>query len=339
MLISQIVTSPMLMRVFVLNFSYKIKTITMSKNLGTLFGIWNLDFFRVLDLNICFKKDTLAILSLDLLIAVYPFVLIILTHLIIFLHNRNFKLIRVICKVPLFLTAKLCRKNFNIESSTVDAFVTFMLLSYVKTLYVCLDLLVPVTLHSMEDKQTRHAVFMDASLSYFSREHKFYAIPAAFVCLVFVISPVAVLFFYTFACFQKGLNMFARRWQIIVRFIVDPLQGRYKDGTEPGTRDKRWFSAIPFLLRFVYFGMMLFVFNTAIIPCLTQVTVLSVILTIVSDPFKDVFNQLTDSFSLSMLFFAIVLMLITGMDYSFIISGPLPYPLLDFSLIIYIVLF
>ncbi len=286
-----------------------------------------------------FKKDALAILSLDLLIAVYPFVLIILTHLIIFLHNHNLKLIRVICKVPLFLTAKLCRRNLNIESSTVDAFVTFMLLSYVKTLYVCLDLLVPVTLHSMENKQTRHAVFMDASLSYFSREHEFYAIPAAFLCLVFVISPVAVLFFYTFACFQKGLNMFARRWQIIVRFIVDPLQGRYKDGTEPGTRDIRWFSAIPFLLRFVYFGMMLFVFNTAIIPCLTQVTVLSVILTIVSDPFKDVFNQLTDSFSLSMLFFAIVLMLITGMDYSFIISGPLPYPLLDFSLIIYIVLF
>ncbi len=80
--------------------------------------------------------------------------------------------------------------------------------------------------------------------------------------------------------------MFARCWQIIVRFIVDPLQGRYKDGTEPGTRDTRWFSAIPFFLRFVYFGMMLFVFNTVIIPCLTQVTVLSVILTIVSDPFQ-----------------------------------------------------
>ncbi len=132
--------------------------------------------------------------------------------------------------------------------------------------------------------------------------------------------------------------MFARRWQIIVLFIVDPLHGRYKDGTEPGTRDKRWFSAIPFLLRFVYFGMMLFVFNTEIIPCLTQVTVLSVILTIVSDPFKDVFNQLTNSFSLLMLFFTIVLMLITGMDYSFIISDPLPYPLFDFFKIIYIVL-
>ncbi len=118
-----------------------------------------------------FKKDALAILSLDLLIAVYSFVLIILTHLIIFFHNHNFKLIRVICKVPLFLTAKLCRINSNIESSTVDDFVTFMFLSYVKTLYVCLDLLVPVTLHSMENKQTRHAVFMDASLSYFSREH------------------------------------------------------------------------------------------------------------------------------------------------------------------------
>ncbi len=62
------------------------------------------------------------------------------------------------------------------------------------------------------------------------------------------------------------------------------------------------------------------------------------ILTIVSDPFKDIFNQLTDSFSLSMLFFSIVLMLITGMDYS-LISGPLHYPLLDFSVIIYIVLF
>ncbi len=40
-LISQIVTSPMLMRVFVLNFSFKIKTITMFKILGhcLAFGI------------------------------------------------------------------------------------------------------------------------------------------------------------------------------------------------------------------------------------------------------------------------------------------------------------
>jgi len=172
-LISQIVTSPISLRIFDLNFSLKIKTSIVLKIFGIFFGIWNLDFFRLLDLDICFKTDALAVLSLDILIAVYPFVLIIVTHLMITLHNRNFKPIHVICKVPLFLTAKLCRRNFNIKTSTVDAFVTFMLLSYGKTLYVCFDLLAPVAIHSMEEKGKRNAVFMDASLSYFGDEHKF----------------------------------------------------------------------------------------------------------------------------------------------------------------------
>ena len=35
----------------------------------------------------------------------------------------------------------------------------------------------------------------------------------------------------------------------MLHVFMDSFQGCYKDGTEPGTRDCRWFSAVPFIIR------------------------------------------------------------------------------------------
>ena len=58
------------------------------------------------------------------------------------------------------------------------------------------------------------------------------------------------------SCFQNhcyGANNYA------LRIFVDAFQGHYKDGTEPGTRDCRWFAGIYFLGRimalYIIFGV------------------------------------------------------------------------------------
>ncbi len=127
-------------------------------------------------------------LSLDLLVALFPFFLISVTWLIILLHHHNFKAINLMCKVPVYLANKCGNHNNSkdIKTSTIETFVTFMLLSYVKLFNVYLNVLIPVTLHRVKSKN-RIALFMDASLSYFGYSHLFYTIPSLLIGLVFIV--------------------------------------------------------------------------------------------------------------------------------------------------------
>ncbi len=335
----QMTIFPMLLRVFVTAYVMEKKPITYTifQTFGIIFGIWSLDFFRLLDLDICFRIAPLTVISLDLIVALYPFILILVTWLIILLHHHNFKAVSLMCKVPIYLANK-CRRHNNsndLKSSTIDAFVTFMLLSYVKFFNVCLDVLVPVTIHRVKNNN-RIALVMDTSISYFGYNHLFYTIPSLLIGLVFIVGPVATLFLYSYTFFQKGLNLLPHRWQIFIRLIVDSLQGRYKDGTEPGTRDCRWFSTIPFILRFVFFIMNSFTFTTAMLPYITQVFILGTILTMLCDPFKRHFKQMTNDFAFYLLLLASTYMLLIGTDYSFIsVTAPAEF---NFIVLLIIVL-
>jgi len=59
----------------------------------TLYGIWNLDFFRFLDLNICLKTSSLTTLSLNFFIATYPLVIIIFIYILTLMHDSNWKIV------------------------------------------------------------------------------------------------------------------------------------------------------------------------------------------------------------------------------------------------------
>ena len=109
---------------------------------------------------------------------------------------------------------------------------------------------------------------------------------------VFVILPTLLLLLYPFRWFQKFLNLFPVRWYILHTF-VDSFQGCYKDGTEPGTRDCRWFSSIFLALRFLYFiigsftmGIMFYAFTTYIFATIC-------ILLISIQPFKEPLRHLS----------------------------------------------
>ena len=74
---------------------------------------------------------------------------------------------------------------------------------------------------------------------------------------MFVSIPTITFVLYPFQFFQKLLSSFPLNWHFLHAF-VDSFQGCYKDGTEPGTFDCRWFSVLMLLFRpllFIIFGM------------------------------------------------------------------------------------
>ena len=225
----------------------------------SLYGIWNLDFFRPFYSDLCLGIGILPTLALDYAIAVYPLLLMIISYLLIVLYDRNYRVITIIWMSFQFFFS-LFERRWAVRASLVDAFSTFFLLSNIKFLNVSFDLLTPTRVYCLygDTYDYTYALYYSGDIEYFGGEHLPYGILAIVMLCVFVILPVAILTLYPFAFFQKFLNLFPVRWYILHTF-VDSFQGCYKDGTEQGTRDYRLFSVLFLICRPVY--MIIFYIN------------------------------------------------------------------------------
>ena len=90
-LYAQLMSAPFVVRVLLANNAYNM--ITGVKVIVTLYGIWNLDFFRTLYPDMCVSLTTLQVISLDYIIAIYPLLLMALTLLLFKLHFHDCKII------------------------------------------------------------------------------------------------------------------------------------------------------------------------------------------------------------------------------------------------------
>ena len=218
------------------------------KIVSTIYGFWNLDFFRTLiPHEVCLKVNTLQALALDYGIAFYPLALIIVTYVLIELNDRNFRLVVWIWR-PFHRCFARFRQQWDIRTSIIDAFATFLLLSNVKFLSVSLDLLTPTHVYSTNGSVVGIYLYYDASIEYFGiKKHLPYAILALFVVATFVLFPLLLLLLYPMRCFQQCLDRCRVRCHAL-NIFVDAFQGCYKDGTN-GTRDCRYFAALYFLAR------------------------------------------------------------------------------------------
>ena len=258
-----------------------------------IYGIWNLDFFRSLDLGICLGTDTLQTLALDLAVGVYPLLLMLLTYVLIRLYDSNFKPIVVIWRTVF----GFCQGKLKIKAGTslIDVFCTFFFLTNIKLLSASIDILIPVHVYQLNSSghlSDTWRVFNDATMPYFGHQHLPYAILAIVVLVLFALFPTVLLTVYPFCWFQKLLNLFPIRWYVLHTF-VDSFQGAYTDGTEPGTRDCRWFASLIFIARYLMMLIGILTFNSVYFPLATMVLTIVVILLVKFQPFKQSMSHLT----------------------------------------------
>ena len=122
--------------------------------LATIYGIWNIDFFRTVIPPICINLSTLQALSLDYAIAFYPLVLLFFVYLLIDLHARDFWPIVQLWR-PF---QRCCRNRWDIRSSIINAFATLLLLTYTRLLSVSVDLLAPI--HIFDAHGNKRGLFL-----------------------------------------------------------------------------------------------------------------------------------------------------------------------------------
>ena len=309
--VSQLLTAPVISRIYIPIFKVdNFFQLTdparyFSIFILSLYGIWNLDFFRTFYNSFCLhpSMNILHILALDYIIAAYPLFLITVTYVLVKLHDHNFKLI-----VWLWKPFRRCfirfRRHWDVKTSLVDAFATFFLLSYVKFLSVSFDLLFPVKLQNVHgDTLNQMYVYYNATIPYFGKQHLPYAILAITVLILFTILPILLLCLYPCQCFQKLLNCCGQRCTVLHTFM-DTFQGCYKNRAD-GRYDRRWFSAVYLVSRIALHTVIATKHNVG--PLLINITfliILTAILTGVVQPYKSYKYNIVDV--VIMLIFAII---------------------------------
>ena len=303
--LSQIISIPAFVRIFIFAVELQPKYSKYSVQLRLLFalyGIWNLDFFRTLIPPICLPVDTLTTIAMDYAVALYPLVLIVITYIFIELHAHNCRLIVLVWK-PFHWCLARFRRQWNMRRSIVDAFATFLLLSYVKLLSISFDLLVPTRLYNIHGTQlSTWYLFYDATVKVFGKAHFPYAILAIGVLLVFIISPLLLLLLYPMKCFQRCLNRCGLNF-IFLRTFTDSFQGCYKDGTN-GTRDCRYFAVVYLIGRIVgltAYALTLFKYFYLIGALIC--TSAAILLVVIQPYKKDIHNKIDTIFAMIMALF------------------------------------
>ena len=263
---------------------------------GTIYGIWNLDFFRYIipPFCACDQISSLHVVALEYTVAFYPLLLTVIAYICVQLHARDCRVMvclwRVFCKC-----FSNCRQKWGRQwdpiASLVHTFAAFLVLSYSKILFVSLQLLSYTQLYvptgGVLDPSWR--VYHDPSLEWFGRKHLPFALLAIFVLCIFVLFPALVLLLYPTKLFQKCLGCCGSRWLALHAF-ADVFQGCYKNGTN-ATKDCRYFAGFYLVLRMVlllamYGGSVFNLYDEMVsIVCL----VIAALLFLLFRPYKDNF--------------------------------------------------
>ena len=192
--------------------------------LDTIYGMWNLDFFRYLIPPFCASDQIsqLHVVALEYTVAFYPLLLTVVAYIFVQLHARDSPVMvclwRVFCKC-----FSSCRRRWGGQWDPIASLVhAFLLLSYSKILFVSLQLLSYTQLYvptgGVLDPPMR--VFHDASLEWFGNKHIPFAPLAIFVLCIFIFFPALVLLLYPTKAFEKCLGCCGRRWLALHAFLM-----------------------------------------------------------------------------------------------------------------------
>ena len=254
-----------------------------------LYSVWNLNFFSAFSPDICLHVSTLGALSLEYVVAFYPMILMMVTYLIIELHSRGFKIVVMIWR-PFQRCSLYFRKTWNIKTSLIDVFATFLLLSYSRLLDISFSFLMPITAYNSRGYAVGRYLYYDSSKEFFGEEHRPFGIFAICVLLTFNCMPLLLLLFYPMNWFQRCLNC-TKLNHIALHTFIDRFTGCYKDGTEPGTRDCRYFAALFLLLRFTNFVVITCTYDNYYTVVFTIILVCYSVIFISAQPYRSKFSQ------------------------------------------------
>ena len=229
----------------------------ISKLIFTLYGAFNLDFFRYVLPPLCISTHLKPIHRnlFGYISAFYPLFLIFLSWFCVKLHDNNVKPLVMLWR-PFHRCFVRLRKGWNTRNDLIDAFASFIILSYCKIMY-----------QSFISVSTSRNFYYSPTEGYLSETYVLatdntvpikslsFIVTATFaglVSLIFNLLPLLFLSFYHHKWFKRALSK-CRLDGFALTIFVEKFHSCYRDGLDGG-KDMRRFSGLYFLLRILESG-------------------------------------------------------------------------------------
>ena len=221
------------------------------KFLADTLSIFNLDFFLLLIPSFCISENmsTLTIIAMEYLTAFYPILFTLAAYMLVTLHDRGCKIV-VNCWRPFYKCLARCRRSWEVKGSVVNAFVTFLILSYSKFCSISLSLLKPTRLYNKFGNVT-YTLFFAADFNI--NAYIPLAILASIITVVMIFLPAMFLLFYQNRFFQQCLTTCKIKC-VLIHELANITQAYFKNGTS-GTPDYRWIACLYLFSRIIFIGM------------------------------------------------------------------------------------
>ena len=279
------------------------------KLIHTFYGLFSqLDVFKYLLPPLCLSHELkqMHVFFLGYFSVLNPIILILLTWVCVTLHGYNLRPLVWLWR-PFHKCFVRLRREWDIKSDLVDAFVTFMLLFYTKNSYQAIVLLSSTAIKTTNQSGSiykRYQLAIDPTIDFLGCTHLPIAITALVLFFVFNILPPLLLILYPFGPFRSCLSK-CRLDFIAVNIFAEKIHRYYRNGLD-GQKDMRSFSGLYFYFMIGEFLLATLVLNLVIhgkiILFFTGVISLIMALTVaITKPYKKNYMNIMDTLLLSCL--------------------------------------
>lgn len=245
-----------------------------------LLSLWSLDPIRAVNPPFCLhhKMTILHVLALDYLVGVYPLFLILITYIAVRLHDR-YSLAEKMWRPAYSLLVRI-RREWDMRGSLLEAFATFMVLSFMKILNISFDLLRPVYLKNADGQTLSQAyLYIDGEITFFGSEHLPYSILAIVMLLLFNLVPVVLLLLYPCPCCLSCLTNSRIPTELLYP-LINTFQGCYH-------HNNRCFAGFYLVIRFVFLVTLALTNTNTSAPIFGFYFIALSIILILSNPYKE----------------------------------------------------
>ena len=203
----------------------------------TVSQFWSLQYFRAIIPPFCISDNLtgIHIHLLNFIPAIYPLIVVIISCLLMELHARNHRIVRL-----LWRPFKIILSKANITEVTSDgifhAFASFTFLSNVSVLIATCQVLGATYVHNYTGMSIKRILYIDPTVEFLSSKHTLYMLIALFPFISISLIPSVLLCLYPTRVYRYLSRSLSARKRLAITAFAEALHSCFKDGLN-GTHD------------------------------------------------------------------------------------------------------
>ena len=247
-----------------------------------LCGIWDLQFFKSIISPFCIssKLTGIDIQMLNLVTAIYPVLLVIITWILMELHARNYRIIQILWK-PFSIVVNKLKITAVTSDAVIHAFATFILLSATTLSYTVLTIYNSAPVYRSTDGGLyKKVLYYDPTITALSHKHVIYIVLAVVPFILLVLIPSLLLCVYPTRIYGCLSRVVSARKRLAITAFAEALNNCFKDGLN-GTRDHRSLAGFIMTLVTIVIAITIFMIETTPIQSSTAFLLTSIFFSLI----------------------------------------------------------